>query len=181
SARRRSRTVLGQIAVAQRARLLALPVLVALGGALVGLLLAARETDLDLGDAALVEVDRQRHQCHALAFRRAQQLVALLAVEQQLARPPFLVVEAVGRFVYRDMGIEQPQLALHLAGIGFRDAGMAAAQALHLAAQQHDAGLQRLVDEVIVAGAAILRDETIGAAHHHLLTSPSPPWWRGSG
>src|SRR5258706_10952708 len=45
-----------------QAALLALPVAILLGGALVGLALALGEAKLDLGDAAVVEVDRQRHQ-----------------------------------------------------------------------------------------------------------------------
>jgi predicted Zn-dependent protease with MMP-like domain len=47
--------------------LLAVPVALGLGRALVGQLLALGDADLQLGDAAMVEIQHQRHQRHALA------------------------------------------------------------------------------------------------------------------
>src|SRR5438552_7807540 len=55
-------------AVAQQAGAVAAPVALLLGLALVALALALGQAELDLGDAAGVEVDRQRHQGHAVAL-----------------------------------------------------------------------------------------------------------------
>src|SRR5258708_22836332 len=78
---------------AHQPRLVALPVLGFLGLALVGLPLALGEADLAFGEAALVEVDRQRHNGHAVTADGAEQLVELAVMEQQLARPAGLVID----------------------------------------------------------------------------------------
>src|SRR5215472_3341629 len=51
------------------------------------------EAELDFGPAAFVEVDGQRNHRHPIALDRPQQSVHLLAMEQQLTRPPWLVIE----------------------------------------------------------------------------------------
>jgi len=60
-------------------------------------------------------------------------------VQQQLARPFRLVVEAVGLEIFRNVGIDQPDLAVLGIGIGFRDRGLAIADRLDLGAGQRDA------------------------------------------
>ncbi len=55
--------------VPQQALLLALPVALGLGLALVGHLLALGDADLQLRDALVVEVEHQRHKRHPLALR----------------------------------------------------------------------------------------------------------------
>ena len=70
---------------AHDALLLAVPVALLLGVALVVLLLAAREAEIDL-DPVLLPVERERNQRIALALDRADELVDLGAIQQELAR-----------------------------------------------------------------------------------------------
>src|SRR5712671_6864242 len=107
--------------VAEQAGALALPVAVLDRLALVVRLLAGDQRDLDLGAAARIEIDLQGHDGTALALDGADQLADLLAMQQQLARPPRLMIEAVARGVFRDVGIDQPGLAAFLFDIGLRD------------------------------------------------------------
>src|SRR6185369_5787755 len=87
----------------------------------------------------------------------AQPLDLALA-EQELAGPLGRVVEAVGRLVFRDIGVDEVELTLLLRGEGFGDAGAPPAQRLHLAADEHQPRLQRLLDEVVEPGLAVLGD-----------------------
>src|SRR5262245_31346772 len=68
-------------AAAQDARLVAIPVALLLGGALVVLLLALGESDLELG-AAILPVQVERHQRVALALDAADESRQLRFVEQ---------------------------------------------------------------------------------------------------
>src|SRR5689334_6039243 len=71
----------------QQAAAFAVPRALFQGLALIVQLLAARQRDLDLGAASLVEIELKRHHRHALALDRAGELVDLPLVQQQLARP----------------------------------------------------------------------------------------------
>src|SRR5947209_7173995 len=144
------------LAPCQQARPLALPVAVLDRLPLVVRLLAGRESDLDFRPAALVEIDLQRHDGAALALDGADQHVDLALVQQQLARPLALVIEAVAGGVFGDVGIDQPGLAAILRDVGFGDRAAAAAQGFHLGAGQRDAGLHGLLDEVVVPRLAVL-------------------------
>src|SRR5689334_16928407 len=106
------RSAIGLILLPQQPAALARPVALLLALALVMQLLAPGEGDLDLGAAFVVEIDFQRYDGHALALDRADQLVDLALMQQELARPFRLVVEAAGLLVLRDVGVEQPQLAV---------------------------------------------------------------------
>ena len=68
----------------QQARALALPVAILDRLALVVRLLALGQRDLDLGAAALVEIDLQRHDGAALALDGADQLVDLRVCSSSL-------------------------------------------------------------------------------------------------
>src|SRR5687768_8431722 len=68
------------------AALFTLPVALLLRLALVVLLLAGGDAEFDLRYAAMVEIDRQRHERRALALHGADQLVHLVPVQKQLAR-----------------------------------------------------------------------------------------------
>ena len=92
-------------------------------------LLAARQPELDLGPAALVDVQPQRHDRLALGLGPAQQLVDLGAVEQQLAGPLRLVVVAVAALERGDVGADQPRLAALDARVGVGQVGLAGADA----------------------------------------------------
>src|SRR5690606_38973804 len=70
-------------AVAQQPALFPVPVARLFGLALVVQLLALGEREFDLGAAAIVEIDLERHQRHALARNAGAQAIDLLAGEQQ--------------------------------------------------------------------------------------------------
>src|SRR5262249_3593924 len=122
----------GSAALAHQPRLVALPVARLLGLALVRLLLALGEAELALGDAALVEIERERHQRHALPADGADHAAQLLLVDEELALAARLVVEARRRLVLGDVGVDEPELAALFGRIGLVDAGVARAQHLHL-------------------------------------------------
>src|SRR4051794_26732333 len=147
----------------QQPALLSAPIALLLAVALVVQLLAFGDRQQELGAAALVEVKLQRDQRHAFALDRAHQAVDLLFMQQQLARPLRLVIEAVGLQIFRDVGVDQPDLAALGIGVGFRDRGLAVADRLDLGAGQRDAGLDRVVDRIVEPRLAILRDDLDGA------------------
>src|SRR5581483_7850860 len=97
--------------LAHEAALLPLPVALLLGVAFVVNLLAAREPELDLGDAASVEIELERHERHALALDGPEQFLDLALVQQQLARPGRGVSVTPRLRVLRDMGVDQINLA----------------------------------------------------------------------
>src|ERR1044072_1079079 len=145
----------------QQPPLLALPVALLLGLALVVQLLAARQREFDLGAALLVEIELERHERHSLALDRADQLVDLALMQQQLARALGRVIEAPGLQIFHDVRVDQPDLAAARIGIGLRDRRLADAQRFHLAAGQRDAGLELLADLVIETALAVLGDDLV--------------------
>src|SRR5579885_512680 len=137
------------VPLAQDAGAVALPVAGLLGLAAVGLAAALGEAQLELRLAARVEIDRERDERHPFALHRAHEPVDLAPVQQQLSRPARLVVEA-RRGIDREMRIHQEELAAALDRIGLGDAGQALAQHLDLAADEHHARLDRVLDQVVV-------------------------------
>src|SRR6266481_4568644 len=161
------------IARTQQPRLLALPIPLLDGLALVGLALALGDAELAFGNAAGVEIDRERHNRHALPIDAALQLFHLALAQQKFARPLGRVVVAVGRRIFGDIGVDQKKLAVLLGGEGFGDAGATPAQRFHLAAQQHQSGFQRVLDEIIMPRLAILRDALGLVFGHQALVDQS--------
>jgi hypothetical protein len=78
-------------------------------------------------------------------------------VHPQLARPPPLVIEVPRILVFVDRAVEQVEIAVLGAGIGFGQAHLAAAHGFHLRPDQRDAGFERLFDDVIAARPPVLR------------------------
>ena len=85
-------------------------------------------------------------------------------MQKELARPFRRVVVASGLHVFRDVGIDQPDLAVAGIGIGFRNRCLTGAQRLHLAAGERNAGLESLSDLVIESRLAIVRDNLAAGA-----------------
>src|SRR3954470_5524511 len=140
------------------ALLLAIPVALLLGVALVVLLLAAREAEIDL-DAVLLPVERERNERVALALDRADELVDLCAVEEQLARAPVFGDDVRrGRDQRHDRRAEQEDLAGLHDRVRIAEIHAPGAQALHFPAFERDAGLVMLVDVILVARALVQRD-----------------------
>src|SRR5262249_53193250 len=155
---------------AQESPLLALPVALLLALTLVVNLFAARESKLDLSDAARIEIHFQRHERHALPLDRAKQAGYLAGVQQELAGPRRRLPVALSLCVFADMGVDQIELASLIGGIGFGNVGLASAERLHLRAKQHDAGFELLLDVVVEARLPILGNELAALAlrRHHV-------------
>src|SRR5437773_303439 len=106
-ARAEARQARGSSLVAHDARFLAVPVALLGGLALVVQLLALRERQLELRDAACVEIKFERNERHALALDRDGDLVDFLLVQQQAPLAPRLVLEeAPGALVLGDVGVD---------------------------------------------------------------------------
>src|SRR6266511_1045404 len=144
-----------------------LPLGVALGHrlALVEGALAARQAEVDLDEVPL-EVQPQRHQGEAALGDLAGELVDLPAVQQQLPRAGRLVALVAGAGVGGDPHVED-HVAAFDDGVGVLQRRLALPQGLHLAAAQHDAGLDGLDDLVVVAGTAVGRDRARGLTPGH--------------
>src|SRR5450432_3647080 len=84
---------------------------------LVPLLLAVHERELGL-DAALLLVQRQRHESVPLLLDLAREAIDLAAVQQQFAPAPRLVVAPVRVRVEADVDLVQPGLVLGDLGEG---------------------------------------------------------------
>src|SRR5437868_3503482 len=139
----------------QQPLLLSLPVALLHRFALVIHLLAPRERQLDLGSAAAVEIERQRDEREALAGHRAVELGDFPVLEQQLPRPPRLMVEAVAVAIFGDMAVDQPDLGALGGGIALGNRTLALAERFHLGAGQLNSGLEPFLDEIVEARAAV--------------------------
>src|SRR5262245_40184938 len=148
------------LAPAALERALDLPLRVAVGDrpALVADVLAARERELDL-HATVLEVEPRRDERQPLLAYLAVEAVELAPVEQELPRPGGLVVRAVSLLVDRDLGAEQPRLALAHLGVGLRERRPARAQRLDLRPGEDDPGLVPVEQLVVVPRAAVVGDE----------------------
>src|SRR5215218_9222900 len=135
------------------------------GLALVVGALAPGQAQLDLDQLAL-EVQPQRHQGEPALGDLAGELVDLAAVQQQLARPRRLVALVAGVGVGGNLHMQHHVAALDR-GVGVLQRRLALPQGLHLAAAQHDAGLDGFDDLVVVAGTAVGRDRARGLTPGH--------------
>src|SRR5690606_38602493 len=122
--------------VAHQARLVALPVAVLDRGALVVRLLALGERQLDRRPALAVEIDAEGYQRRALALDGADRLLDLALMEEQLAGPRGLVVEAVAVAELGDVAVDLPGVAVVDVGVALGNRALAGAQALHLGARE---------------------------------------------
>src|SRR5439155_24120369 len=116
---------------------------------------------------ALADVQAQGHDRLALLLRPTEQLVDLRAAEEELAGALGLVVGAVALLERGDMGADQPRFAALDARVGIGEVDLARPDGLDLGPGQHEAGLERLVDGVFVAGSAVEGDRLL--AHRWLL------------
>src|SRR4051812_28151899 len=128
--------------------------------------LAASESDLHLR-LAVLEVERQRHERQAALLRLPDELRDLGAVQQQLARATRLVVGPRALVVLRDVRVVQPHLAVADAGVGVDERGPPGAQRLDLGAGQDQAGLEQVLEVVVVPGLLVLRDQLAAALLSH--------------
>ena len=116
--------------------------------------LAAGQSDLDLGVAA-AEVQARGDQGQALLLLLADQPLDLAPVHEQLARALGLVVLARGGRVGRDVDVVQPHLAVLDRGVAVLEHRLALAQGLDLGPGEHDPALPPVEQVVAERGWAI--------------------------
>src|SRR5205814_8176003 len=124
--------------VGQLARDLATRVSFGYVAAFVMELLAACQAELDLGPPTVADVQAERHDGLALPRCPAQQLVDLGAVQEELARPLRLVIQAVAALERGDVGSDQPRLAALHARVRVGEVDLASTNRLDLRAGQDE-------------------------------------------
>jgi hypothetical protein len=117
-------------------------------------LLSLAECHRHLRNSTL-EVHLERDQREPLALDGANQLADLLSVHEQLARARRLMVEAVPLLVRRDVQIEQEHFAVVQNPVTIGEVCLSVAERLHLGPREHDAGLPRIDDLIVVTGALV--------------------------
>src|SRR4029079_9944807 len=125
---------------------------------------------LQLGLAALVDVDPERDEGQALGLGLAEELVDLGPMEQQLPVPLRLVVLPAGALPGGDVGPDQSRLAKLDPGEGVRQVDLPGPDRLDLGSKQRDAGLDRVFDRELMPRPAVQCDRLLGNV-------PAPRLW----
>ena len=125
------------------------------------LLLALREPDLNLGMAALGEIDAEWNERQPLLLGPADQLVDFLPMQQQLSGPRRIMVHDVAVAVGADMALVQKDFVLMDGGVAVLQIHATFSKGFHFRPLEYDAGFKFLFDEIIVVGLPI--------GGHHLL------------
>src|SRR6476661_3727083 len=140
--------------------------------ALVVLLLAGRDRDLHLR-AAVLEVEGQRHDGATALARLVGDLLELGPVQEQLALAPRGVVVPRAVEVLGDVDVLEVELVAREHREAVDQGGAPHPQRLHLGAGQDDACLEGVVDEVVVAGLAVARNERPPLLLRHRTVLPT--------
>ena len=122
-------------------------------------LLALGQTELQLHPALFIEIELGRDQRLPLTANRAEEPIDLAAMEQQLARAARLVIEPVRRPIFRNIGVDQNNLAALGGGIGLSNIGPPLAQGLNLGSGQHHPRLKTVFEEIVKLGAPVLGNQ----------------------
>ena len=109
----------------------------------------------------------------ALLTELPVQVVDLPAVEQELALAVRVHVPDPSVGVRVDVDAVEPHLVAAHEAEGVRDLAGALAEALDLGSGENQAGLERLVDEVLVTGGSVARDGLL--LRPSLSHRPPPP------
>src|SRR2546430_550634 len=118
--------------------------------ALVVQLLRAPQRDRYLGETIL-EVQLERDEGEPLLRGRADELTDFVFVQQQLAGARGRGVVVAAGLIGRDGQTFEPPLATAHMGVGLRQARLAVAQRLDLRAREHQTGLPRVQEMVVVS------------------------------
>ena len=82
-------------------------------------------------------------------------------LEQELALPPWLMVQAVPVAVFGDVTVDQPYLVAFNRGIAFSDRTFAAAERFHFGAGELDSSLEPILNEIVEARPPVLGDDLL--------------------
>src|SRR5262249_32856405 len=109
------------------------------------------------------KVDREGNQRQPLLLGGGRELAEFPFLQQQLARPPRLVVLDVGLRILGDVAAEEPQLAVADAGVGLVERALVVPQALDFGPLEDDAALELVENVVFVRRLAVAGDD-LGSA-----------------
>ena len=119
------------------------------------LLLAFGQPEFYLGKAPLGEIDAERDEREPLLSCLAEELIDLLAVEEQFPRTERLVIHDVAVAIGTDMAVvEKDLVALH-AGVTILQVYATLSQGFDLRTLEHDARLELLFNEIVMVGLTI--------------------------
>ena len=139
---------------------LAVGVALCLSFTLVVILFTAAQTELDLASAVLIEIDRERYEGQALlGLYCAIELVDLFFVHQKSADAERVNIVPVALLVRRNMHTRHHKFTFAGdLGIALLDTDAALAYRLDLSTGEHDAGLEAILDKVVVVCFLVIRD-----------------------
>ena len=95
-------------------------------------------------------------------------------MHEQLALAPRLVVLAVAVRVGRDVCANQPHFAVADQGKAILQVGVAGADRLDLRAREHDASLDRVFDDIVMAGLAVAGQDLDAFGFFPVMDEPLP-------
>src|SRR5262245_25807423 len=144
-----------------RGACLAVDLAAADGLALVVRLFAFHQRKGDL-DAALLHVHPQWNQRQSLLHHAASQFLDLVAVEEELAVAPFLVMGIAGVAVGTDVHVQQPDFALVNPCVAVPQVDRTFANRFHFSSEQDDTRFPGVEDVIVVEGLAIVREVAFG-------------------
>src|SRR6266850_1934477 len=139
------------------------------------LLLAFGQPEFDLGKAPLREIDAERDEREPLLLRLAEELIDLLAVEEQFPSTERLVIHDVAVAVGTDVAVVEKDLAVLHAGVTILQVHTPLSQGFDLRTLEYDARLELLFNEIIVVGLAVGSDGffvLLFSLLHHQAASP---------
>lgn len=132
--------------------------------ALVVLLLAARQPDLDFGFVFL-QIQSQRYERQPLFLRPAEQAQYLLAMHQHLAVAVWIDILAARRFVRCDVHIHQPHLTIANLCVTVAQVHAAGPYGFDLGSGQDDARFVSFVDMIVTVRFAIGSQDLADLSH----------------
>ena len=119
------------------------------------LLLPLGQAEFDLGKAPFGEVDAERDEREPLLLCLAEELVDLLAVEEQFSSTERLVIHDVAMAVGADVAVVEKDLTVLHARIAILQVHAPVSQRFDFRTLEHDACLELIFNKVIVVGLAI--------------------------
>ena len=129
----------------------------------VGFLASFGECEVDF-HAATSEAHFEGYEGEAFFGHAFVEAADLVGMEEELATAyGFVATHADGKLIGGDVHALEPQFAVDHVGVGVGELHLASSGAFHLAAEQHNAGLDHVQDGVVVPGLAIARDERVAA------------------
>jgi hypothetical protein len=139
------------------------------------LLLALGQPDFDLGKAPFGEIDAERDDRQPLLLGLNQELIDLLAMEQEFPSTERLMIRKVAVAIRTDVAMVEKDLSLSHTGITVLQVHAPISQGLDLRALEHDARFELFLYEIVVVGFAVGGDgffTFLFLLLHHWAASP---------